>query len=175
MRTNGVAERFCTGNAGPFEKFKAWAATVPQTLRNPLYQWTHLELKRYFGITDLLDEKTADKIWRQANEKLASPELTAQGILKKFKVRVVCTTDDPVDNLEHHRAFALQGHPTKMLPAFRPDKALAVDQPVSFNPWVDQLATAATWTSTAFPPSSPRWKSATAFSIPKVAGCPITD
>jgi glucuronate isomerase len=142
MRTNGVAERFCTGNANPFDKFKAWAATVPHTLRNPLYHWTHLELKSYFGITDLLNDKTAGKIWKKANEKLAAPELTAQGILKKFKVRVVCTTDDPVDNLEHHRAFASQGHPTKMLPAFRPDKALAVNQP-AFNPWVDQLATAA--------------------------------
>jgi glucuronate isomerase len=142
MRTNGVAERFCTGDASPFEKFKAWAATVPHTLRNPLYHWTHLELKRYFGITDLLDEKTADKIWKKANEKLVTAELTAQGILKKFKVKVVCTTDDPADNLEHHRAFAAQGHPTKMLPAFRPDKALTVHQPASFNPWVDRLAAA---------------------------------
>jgi glucuronate isomerase len=142
MRTNGVAECFCTGQAGPFDKFKAWAATVPHALRNPLYHWTHLELKRYFGITDLLDEKTADKIWKKANEKLATPELTAQGILKKFKVKVVCTTDDPVDNLEHHRAFASQGHPTKMLPAFRPDWALTVNQPAGFNKWVEQLAAA---------------------------------
>ncbi len=142
MRTNGVAERFCTGKADPFDKFKAWAATVPHTLRNPLYHWTHLELKRYFGITELLDEKTAAKIWKKANEKLATAELTTQGILKKFKVKVVCTTDDPADNLEHHRAFAAQGHPTKMLPAFRPDKALTVNQPASFNKWVDQLAAA---------------------------------
>ncbi|MFZ0828871.1 MAG: glucuronate isomerase [Verrucomicrobiia bacterium] len=142
MRTNGVAERFCTGSASPFDKFKAWAATVPHTLRNPLYHWTHLELKRYFGIADLLDEKSAGRIWKQANEKLATPELTTQGILKKFKVKVVCTTDDPVDNLEYHREFASQGHPTKMLPAFRPDQALTVDQPASFNPWVEQLAAA---------------------------------
>jgi len=142
MRTNGVAERFCTGNADPFDKFKAWAATVPHTLRNPLYHWTHLELRRYFGITELLDEKTADKIWTKANAKLATAELTTQGILKKFKVKVVCTTDDPADNLEHHRAFAAQGHPTKMLPAFRPDKALTVNQPASFNKWVEQLAAA---------------------------------
>jgi glucuronate isomerase len=143
MRANGVDERFCTGNASPFEKFKAWAATVPHTLRNPLYHWTHLELKRYFGITDLLDEKTADQIWKQANEKLVTPQLTAQGILKKFKVKAVCTTDDPVDSLEHHRAFASQGHPTKMFPAFRPDQALTVNQPASFNRWVEQLAAAA--------------------------------
>ena len=142
MRTNGMAERFCTGDASPFDKFKAWAATVPQTLRNPLYHWTHLELKRYFGITDLLDEKNAGKIWKRANEKLAMPQLSAQGILKKFKVKVVCTTDDPADNLEHHRAFALQGHPTRMLPAFRPDKALTVHQPAAFNAWVEQLAAA---------------------------------
>jgi len=142
MRTNGVAERYCTGNASPWDKFQAWAATVPHTLRNPLYHWTHLELRRYFGITDLLDETTAGKIWKQANEKLATPELTAQGVLKKFNVKVVCTTDDPADNLEHHRAFAAQGHPTTLLPAFRPDKALTVNQPADFNQWIERLAAA---------------------------------
>ncbi len=91
----------------------------------------------------MLDETTAEKIWKQANEKLATPALTTQGILKKFKVKVVCTTDDPVDNLEHHRAFAKSGHATKMLPAFRPDKALTVNSPASFNQWAEQLAAAA--------------------------------
>ena len=143
MRSNGVAEKFVTGNSTPEEKFKAWAKTVPHTLRNPLYHWTHLELKRYFGISDLLSEKTAASIWSKANEKLATPAFTTQGILKKFKVKVVCTTDDPVDNLEYHRNFAKAGHPTKMLPAFRPDKALAVNSPASFNKWVEQLASAA--------------------------------
>jgi glucuronate isomerase len=143
MRSNGVDEKFCTGSATPEEKFNAWAATVPHTLRNPLYHWTHLELKRYFGITDLLSEKTAAKIWRKANAQLATPAFTTQGILKKMKVKVVCTTDDPVDNLEYHRAFAQSGHPTKMLPAFRPDKSFAVDQPAVFNPWVERLAVAA--------------------------------
>ncbi len=143
MRSNGVSERFCTGDASPYDKFKAWAATVPRTVRNPLYHWTHLELKRYFGISELLDEKSADRVWKKANEKLATPELTAQGILKKFKVKVVCTTDDPADNLEHHRAFASQGHPTRMLPAFRPDKALTVNQPAAFNNWAGQLAKSA--------------------------------
>jgi len=143
MRTNGVAEKFVTGNATPEEKFLAWAKTVPHTLRNPLYHWTHLELKRYFGITDLLNERTARKIWKEANAQLATPGFTAQNILKKFKVKVVGTTDDPVDNLEHHRAFAKQGHPTRMLPAFRPDKALAVNAPAAFNKWVEQLAAAA--------------------------------
>jgi glucuronate isomerase len=143
MRANGVAEKFITGNATPEQKFNAWAKTVPYTLRNPLYHWTHLELKRYFDITDLLSEKTAEKIWKKANEKLATSALTTQGILKKFKVKVVCTTDDPVDNLEHHRAFAKSGHPTKMLPAFRPDQALAVNEPAGFNKWVERLATVA--------------------------------
>jgi len=143
MRGNGVAERFCTGSATPEQKFNAWAATVPRALRNPLYHWTHLELKRYFGITDLLSEKTALKIWKTANARLATPVLTTQGILKKMNVKVVCTTDDPADDLGHHRAFAKQGHPTKMLPAFRPDKALAVNQPACFNKWVEQLAAAA--------------------------------
>ncbi len=100
-------------------------------------------MKRHFGITDLLSEKTAAKIWKLANEKLAAPALTTQGILKKFKVRAVCTTDDPADNLEHHRTFAKSGHPTKMLPAFRPDKALTVDSPAAFNQWIEQLASAA--------------------------------
>jgi glucuronate isomerase len=143
MRSNGVAEKFCTGDATPEQKFNAWAATVPHTLRNPLYHWTHLELKRYFGISDLLSEKTAAKIWKKANAQLATPALTTQGILRKMQVKVVCTTDDPVDDLGHHRAFAKQGHPTRMLPAFRPDKALTVHQPAAFNKWVDQLAAAA--------------------------------
>ena len=143
LRSNGVAEKFVTGNATPEQKFNAWAKTVPHTLRNPLYHWTHLELKRYFGITDLLSEKTAAKIWKQANAKLATPAFTTHGLLKKMQVKVVGTTDDPVDSLEHHRAFAKSGHPTKMLPAFRPDKALTVNQPAGFNKWVEQLASAA--------------------------------
>ncbi len=143
MRSNGVAEKFCTGNASPEEKFNAWAATVPHTLRNPLYHWTHIELRRYFGITDLLSEKTASKIWKQANAKLATAAYTTQGLLKKMNVKVVCTTDDPVDDLGYHRSFAKSGHPTTMLPAFRPDKALTVNSPAGFNKWVEQLAAAA--------------------------------
>ena len=143
MRTNGVSEDLITGSASPREKFMAWAKTVPSTLRNPLYHWTHLELKRYFGIDTLLDDSSAVKIWKQANEKLATPVMTTQGILKKFKVKAVCTTDDPADNLQYHRAFASQNHPAKMLPAFRPDKALTVNSPAGFNSWVGQLAAAA--------------------------------
>jgi glucuronate isomerase len=142
MRTNGVAEKFCTGDAPPYEKFLAWAKTVPHTLRNPLYHWTHLELKRYFGINELLDEKSAKKIWDKANAQLAKPALTTRGILEKFKVKVVCTTDDPVDTLSDHREFARSGHPAKMLPAFRPDNALAVHSPAPFNRWIERLSAA---------------------------------
>lgn len=142
MRTNGVQEQFCTGEAPPYEKFLAWAKTVPHTLRNPLYHWTHLELKRYFGIGELLNEKNAKKTWEKANAQLATAGLTTQGILKKFKVKVVCTTDDPVDTLAGHREFARSGHPTKMLPAFRPDNALTVHLPAHFNRWVERLAAA---------------------------------
>ncbi len=139
MRSNGVAERFCTGNAEPFAKFQAWAVTVPHTLRNPLYHWTHLELKRYFDIDELLDESSAARIWKQANQLLATPELTTQGILKKFKVTTLCTTDDPTDDLKHHAAIAAAGIATRVLPAFRPDKALAVNQPEPFRQWVNRL------------------------------------
>src|SRR3989475_2595535 len=121
MRANGVPERFCTGDADPFDKFKARAATVPHTLRNPLYHWTHLELARYFDINVLLNQDTAGRTWKEANEKLAQPELTSQGILKKFQVRALCTTDDPADDLKHHAAIAASNVATRVLPAFRPD------------------------------------------------------
>src|SRR5882672_8818928 len=139
MRSNGVAERFCTGDAEPFAKFQAWAATVPHTLRNPLYHWTHLELKRYFGIDELLDESTAARIWNQANEQLATPALTTQGILKKFHVNALCTTDNPTDDLRYHESLVTSGCSAKVHPAYRPDKALAVHQPEGFNAWVDKL------------------------------------
>jgi len=143
MRANGIAEKFVTGNATPFDKFRMWAATVPNTLRNPLYHWTHLELKRYFGINELLNETSAERIWKQANEKLATPEFTTHGILKKMRVKVVCTTDDPTDTLEHHRAFAKSGHPAKILPAFRPDQALALYDIPAFKRWLEKLSAAA--------------------------------
>lgn len=143
MRSNGVSERFCTGDATPREKFEAWAKTVPHTLRNPLYHWTHLELARYFGITELLDESSAARIWDQANEKLASPEYSTQGILKKFRVIVVGTTDDPADDLKYHRAIAKSGIGVRVAPTFRPDKALTVHQPDGFNACVARLAEAA--------------------------------
>ncbi|HUD82897.1 MAG TPA: glucuronate isomerase, partial [Candidatus Saccharimonadales bacterium] len=127
MRANGVAEEFCTGNAEPLAKFRAWAATVPHTLRNPLYHWTHLELKRYFGIDDLLDEQSAARVWKKAYEQLGRPGLSARGILKKFNVIALCTTDDPADDLAHHEKIAADGVVTRVFPCFRPDKALTVD------------------------------------------------
>jgi glucuronate isomerase len=142
MRANGVLERFCTGNESHFEKFMAWARTVPHTLRNPLYHWTHLELKRYFDIEELLDEGSAPRIWERANQLLATDELRAKGILKKFRVHALCTTDDPADDLAHHREISASGLETRVYPAFRPDKALNVHQPETFNAWVDRLAAA---------------------------------
>ncbi len=143
MRADGVAERYCTGDAAPYEKVLAWARTVPHTLRNPLYHWTHLELSRYFGIDELLDESSAPDIWKRANQALASDGLTVRGILERFRVKALCTTDDPTDDLASHKAIAASGLKTRVYPAFRPDKALNVDQPGLFNPWVDRLAAAA--------------------------------
>jgi glucuronate isomerase len=143
MRANGVPERLCTGDSDPYEKFLAWSRTVPATLRNPLYHWTHLELARYFGITDLLNEQTAPSIWRRANERLARPDLTAHGILRRFRVAAVCTTDDPADSLEHHEQIARSALETAVYPTFRPDAALRTQDPVAFNRWVDRLGAAA--------------------------------
>jgi glucuronate isomerase len=138
MRANGVEERYCTGDAPAGEKFLAWARTVEATIGNPLYHWTHLELKRYFGIDELLSEKNAKAVWEQANSLLAG-ELTTRGILKKFRVRVECTTDDPCDDLGHHKAVNAAGGDLRIYPTFRPDKALQVDAPEKFNGWVSRL------------------------------------
>ena len=140
MRANGVAERFCTGDADPYDKFLAWAATVPKTLRNPLYHWTHLELQRYFGIDELLDADSASSVWEQANARLASDAMSVHGILAAFDVRALCTTDDPADSLDAHLAIRASGLRTRVYPTFRPDRALDVHQPPVFNPWVDRLA-----------------------------------
>jgi glucuronate isomerase len=143
MRTNGVAERYCTGEADPWEKFLAYAETVPHTLRNPLYHWSHLELKRYFGIDVLLNGDTAREIWDEANRQLATPQRSARGILEDFKVEVVCTTDDPADSLEHHQTIAASDLSTKVYPTFRPDAATWVHDPENFNAYADKLGTAA--------------------------------
>ncbi len=145
MRANGIDERFITGDAHDREKFAAWAATVPRTLRNPLYHWTHLELKRYFGIDErLLDPQTADAIYDHCSALLPTPGFSARRLLQKMNVRVVCTTDDPVDSLEHHRAIANDAEfNVKILPAFRPDRAFGIEDPALFNRWVDQLGNVA--------------------------------
>lgn len=144
MRTAGVDERYCTGDASDWEKFAMWAETVPRTLRNPLYHWTHLELAKPFGIRDrLLDASTAKGIWDQCNSLLAKPEFSAQGLMRQWQVEVVCTTDDPVDDLAHHRAHAARKPTTRMLPTWRPDKLLAVDDPTAFNAYIDRLGTIA--------------------------------
>ena len=139
MRANGIPERCCTGEAAPYEKFLAWARTVPFTLRNPLYHWTHLELKRYFGISELLDESSAKCIWDRANSLLQTGDLTAQGILRKFHVRIVCTSDDPCDDLMHHQSINASDPGFRVYPTFRPDKALEVQTPDIFKAWVDRL------------------------------------
>ncbi len=137
MRTNGVPERYITGDASDYDKFLAYARTVPAAVRNPLYHWTHLELRRYFGITELLNEDSAPQVWSQANEQLR--ELTVHRILEKFRVSVICTTDDPADDLSHHQAIRSSRLPTRVYPAFRPDKAFTIEQGDAFRSWVDRL------------------------------------
>lgn len=141
MRTHGISEDYCTGSADDWEKFEKWAETVPYTLRNPLYHWTHLELQRYFGIDEILSAKTARAVYEQASEMLRQPEYSVRNLLRKMNVRVLCTTDDPTDSLEWHQQIAAD--PTmgfQVLPAFRPDKAMAVENPATFNAWTDKLA-----------------------------------
>ena len=139
MRANGVDESLITGDAEPREKFQAWAETVPFTLRNPMHHWTHLELRRYFGIEEMLTPETADGIWERGNARLAEEDFCVHGILKKFDVRVVGTTDDPADPLDDHLAIAASGLKTKVVPTFRPDKAFLVDQPGLLKPWIGRL------------------------------------
>jgi glucuronate isomerase len=142
MRSAGVAERYCTGDANDWEKFEKWAEVVPKTLRNPLYHWTHLELKRPFGISDrLLNPHTARGIWEQCNALLARDDMSCRGIMGQMKVVLVCTTDDPLDSLEFHAAIAADvAFKIRVLPTFRPDRALAIEVPESFNHYVDRLA-----------------------------------
>ena len=141
MRTNGVDERFCTGkDTTDWEKFEKWAETVPYTMRNPLYHWTHLELKTAFGVTKLLNPSTAREIYDVCTEKLQTPEFYARGLMEHYNVEAVCTTDDPVDSLEHHIKVAADGFKVKMLPTWRPDKAMAVEVPANFKAYIDKLA-----------------------------------
>jgi len=147
MRSNGVSERLISGDATDYEKFMAWAGTLPYALRNPLYHWTHLELKRYFGLDELLDERSAPRIWETANALLQSSNMSVRSLLEKSRVEVVCTTDDPVDSLEYHREIQKSGLSTKVYPTFRPDKALWIETP-AFNGWVASLEQASDVTCT---------------------------
>ncbi len=140
MRCNGIHEELITGSADPREKFLAWAKTVPHTVRNPLYHWTHIELKRYFGIDELLNEKTAPAIWEQTSAALAKPEMSTRNILRSQKIRALCTTDDPTDDLAYHQKCADDGFEIGVYPTFRPDKAMALGQPDAWNVWCDKLA-----------------------------------
>jgi glucuronate isomerase len=139
MRTNGVDESYITGNKPDWEKFQKWAETVPYTLRNPLYHWTHLELQRYFDVYDLLDRETARKIYDECSAKLQMPDYSVRNLIRKMNVKVVCTTDDPIDSLEYHRKIKDDGFEVRILPAYRPDKAMNVDDPTVFNGYVSKL------------------------------------
>jgi glucuronate isomerase len=152
MRANGIDEKFITGDAADDEKFRAWAATVPKTLRNPLYHWTHLELKKPFGIEGvLLNTETADAIYARCSDMLGQDRFSTCGLLRQMNVQVVCTTDDPIDSLEHHRRIAAGTFcQTRVLPAFRPDKAMAVENPDSYNRYLDQLEQSADCTITTY-------------------------
>lgn len=143
MRTNGVEEAYITGDKTDWEKFRAWAATVPYTLRNPLYHWTHLELQRYFGINDILNADTAKKVYDETSALLQTKPYSVRGLLEKMNVKLICTTDDPVDNLQYHQQIKKDKWATRVLPAFRPDKAMNVDNVNTFNNYLTSLEKAA--------------------------------
>jgi glucuronate isomerase len=141
MRTNGVDEKFITGKETTFrEKYDRWAETVPFTMRNPLYAWTHLELKRVFGVSKILKPSTADEIWEECTALLQQPGYSARGLMKKFNVETICTTDDPIDTLEHHKALKEEGFEIKVLPAWRPDRAMAVEDPGTYAKYIKILS-----------------------------------
>lgn len=139
MRTNGVPEDYCTGQKPDTEKFNYWAATVPFTMRNPLYHWTHLELQRYFGIHEILKPASANSIYEQATAQLVTPAYSTKNLIRKMNVKVICTTDDPIDSLEYHQKIANSEFEVKVIPAFRPDKAMEVSHAESFITYVKKL------------------------------------
>ncbi|OSZ80728.1 glucuronate isomerase [Chitinophagaceae bacterium IBVUCB2] len=143
MRANGVEEAYITGDKTDWEKFSAWSATVPYTLRNPLYHWTHLELQRYFDVHDILNADTAKKVYEETSAKLQTKEYSVRGLLEKMNVKLICTTDDPVDNLQYHQQIQNDNWSVKVLPAFRPDKAMNVDDANGFNNYLTGLEKAA--------------------------------
>jgi glucuronate isomerase len=142
MRTNGVDEAYCTGKASDYEKFEQWAATVPYTLRNPLYHWTHLELQRYFDVKEILSPSTARKVYDECTLKLQTPEYSVRNLLRKMNVKVVCTTDDPTDGLEYHKKISDDDFEVKILPAYRPDRAMNVDDAATFKKYVQRVEAA---------------------------------
>ena len=140
LRSNGVEEKYITGDASDWEKFQKWAETMPYCMRNPLYHWTHLELRTAFGITKTLNASTAREIYETCNAKLQQPEFSARGLMRRYKVEAVCTTDDPADTLEHHIATRQSDFEVKVLPTWRPDKAMAIDNPTAYRAYIEQLA-----------------------------------
>lgn len=142
MRANGVDESYCTGDKSDYEKFEKWAETVPYTMRNPLYHWTHLELQRYFDVHDILDKNSARKIYDECTTKLQTKDYSVRGLLRKMNVKTVCTTDDPVDTLEHHKKIKDDGFEIPILPAWRPDAAMNVANAQSFISYVKKVETA---------------------------------
>lgn len=142
MRTNGIDESYITGDRTDKEKFQKWAETVPYTMRNPLYHWTHLELKKYFDINEILSPSTADNIYENASQKLKTKEFSVKQLLQKMKVQLICTTDDPIDNLHFHQKLKNEDQSLIMLPAFRPDKAMEVSDPITFNNYLTKLEAA---------------------------------
>lgn len=142
MRTNGVPEKYCTGDAGDYEKFQKWAETVPYTMRNPLYHWTHLELKNPFGVEKILNSKSAREIYDLCSTMLQADDFSVRGILRKMNVEVICTTDDPVDNLVHHIKLRNEGFEIKVLPTFRADKILNINDNTTFLPYLNSLGEA---------------------------------
>jgi len=143
MRANGIDEKFITGSASDYEKFEKWAETVPYTLRNPLYHWTHLELQRYFGINEILNPSTAKDIFAKTETMLQSPDYSVHNLIKKMNIEVLCTTDDPADDLANHIKLAGEDLNFKTLPAWRPDKAMNAENPVAYNEYINKLGAAA--------------------------------
>lgn len=139
MRANGISEKYCTGKKSDEEKFMKWAETVPYTMRNPLYHWTHLELRRYFNINKLLNTDSAKEIYETCNTLLNTDGFSTQNLLRKMNVEIVCTTDDPIDSLEHHKKISDDNFDIKVLPTFRPDKALAIENPDTYNQYLNKL------------------------------------
>jgi len=150
MRTSGVDESYCTGGKSDYEKFEKWAATVPYTMRNPLYHWTHLELKRYFGINELLDPSTAKSVYESASAQIQTDGFSIRNLIRKMNVKVICTTDDPIDSLEYHKTLAESGFEVKIKPAFRPDKAMEVSSAANFTAYIKKLEAVANLSVSSF-------------------------